>query len=185
VSVGCLTLCESPHPSLEAVSHSKFRTYLGTGSVHRGFPGRRRTVVLLNGVQPRFNPPVVAGVPFVRQPATVGHRWLLLATTTVANGRRPSIVAQYRGPRGRWTGGRGGRQDVQHHSTAYPKLTLSTVRQKPRLLVSKMITIRRTITNSTPGLKAASCGKHPGRRRIHRGERIKEIRSENDDYSRD
>jgi len=36
-----------------------------------------------------------------------------------------------------------------------------------------MITIRRTNTNSTPGLKAASCGKHPGRWRVHRGEPIK------------
>jgi len=36
-----------------------------------------------------------------------------------------------------------------------------------------MITISRTITNSTPGLKAASCGEHPGRRRVHRGKPIK------------
>lgn len=36
-----------------------------------------------------------------------------------------------------------------------------------------MITIRSTITNSTPGLKAASCGEHPWRWRVHRGEPIK------------
>jgi len=36
-----------------------------------------------------------------------------------------------------------------------------------------MITISRTITNSTLGLKAASFGKHPGRRRVHSGEPIK------------
>lgn len=36
-----------------------------------------------------------------------------------------------------------------------------------------MITISRTITNSTLGLKTASCSKHPGRRRVHSGKPIK------------
>lgn len=91
----------------------KKKLYLGTSSsVHRRFSRWQRSVVLLHGIQPRFDAPVVTGIPFVRQPATIGRgRLLLLLATT----RRLSAITQNRGPRRRRTSGRRRRQNVQHH----------------------------------------------------------------------
>lgn len=167
--------CSIPHPPRKRANLSKFRTYLRTRSVHRRFPGRQRTVILLDGVQPRFDSPVVASVPFVRQPATVGHRRLLLATIITMYRRRSPVVAQNRGPRRRWSGGRRWRQNVQHHSTAYdacPKLTLTAAVRKYDTYMNGMLTMHHTIANSTLTLKTTIHGGHPGRRRVHRGERI-------------
>lgn len=110
--IGLIKSCAIPHPPGEPANLPKFRTYLRTRSVHRRFPGWWWTVILLDGVQPRFDSPVVAGIPFVRQPSTVSHRRLLLATIVATYRRRSSVVAQNRGPRRRRSGGRRWRQNV-------------------------------------------------------------------------